>query len=115
MTSDVFHICFQSSLLKYWEFHPRDVETPKNGPRRHGPESPYSDRTTFDPGPPAKRRIRWWGGKRQNNDKDPELTSQGEEENQGRKDEVMKKIPVLLFDEAHKLYAISFNMAHSYC
>jgi hypothetical protein len=110
-------------LLKYWEFKPFEDqnENTSERPRRQNSDGGSSDKTRVESAPEsngagAKRR---WGfrffkkGKVTNESKTSPRTpiSEGDKE----KVKVFKKMPVLFFDEAHKLYVhliFSFRLAN---
>ncbi|TFK75628.1 hypothetical protein BDN72DRAFT_786875 [Pluteus cervinus] len=105
-TSDVARLMelFQSSLLKYWEFVPIDKNRSQSVdkyPRRQDSDS--SDQTQLDSNPQSapKSKFKWNFRNRSNKGKEKEVlpprTSQIEVEKKP------KKMPVIFFDEAHKL------------
>lgn len=111
-TSDISRLMelFQSSLLKYRDFQPENEES-KHGPRRpRRPSTTPSDNTTVDLDPsPTKRKPRWNLRKRLMKKK---YKAQVEQEPIGNGngngvekdlDRPKKKMPVIFFDEAHRL------------
>ncbi|KZP22205.1 hypothetical protein FIBSPDRAFT_787379 [Athelia psychrophila] len=122
-TSDIARLMelFQSSLLKYWEFDPHrdDVaaaaadtgsrrseehapsEREREQERRHSSESSDTTRVDDHDAPPPKPR-RKWGFRRK--DKAPAADAGAGAEKEAPKPR--KKMPVIFFDEAHKLPAL---------
>jgi hypothetical protein len=92
----------QSSLLRYWEFQPADDEASSNfSKRRQSSDSSVHTRVDSDsPTSPSKRKTRWWRLK----GKEKEKQTQVKEPKDKEKVKPKKKMPVLFFDEAHKLY-----------
>jgi hypothetical protein len=122
----------QNSLLKYWEFQPFDDSNSNSGkhPRRQDSDA-TSDRTRVDPGSngataPSKSR---WGFPIRKRGKDKAArashaarTSQAEGAALKEKENTKppKKVPVIFFDEAHKLrvfdhFVLYFMCTHWYC
>ncbi|KAG6841054.1 hypothetical protein C0991_002265 [Blastosporella zonata] len=113
-TSDIARLMelFQSSLLKYWEFRPLengDSNGHEYGKRQQSSDN-ASEQTHVDPGTsgPSPRSKRWtfrrsFKGKAREPQK-PARTSNVENGTYNRKPS--KKMPVIFFDEAHKLPAL---------
>ncbi|KAG6914846.1 hypothetical protein DXG01_014978 [Tephrocybe rancida] len=116
-TSDIARLMelFQSSLLKYWEFRP--LENGDNnghgcGKGRRQSSDNTSEQTHVEPdsnGPPTNSK-RWtfrksWRGKGRESPK-PSRTTNVEGGHDKRTDKLIKKMPVIFFDEAHKLPAL---------
>ncbi|KAJ7507182.1 hypothetical protein B0H11DRAFT_1970618 [Mycena galericulata] len=91
-TSDVARLMelFQSSLLKYREFHPREEE----GSKAKVPPPPSSNDTS--------KRRRFFGHKEKGKGKATESSEKESPETAT----APKKIPVIFFDEAHRLPAL---------
>jgi hypothetical protein len=100
----------QSSLLRYWEFQPADDESSSSfSKRRQSSDSSVHTRVDPDsPTSPSKRKARWWRFK----GKDKEKPTQIEEPKDKEKVKPKKKMPVLFFDEAHKLYVFHGTCAY---
>ncbi|KDR77131.1 hypothetical protein GALMADRAFT_66299 [Galerina marginata CBS 339.88] len=125
-TSDVARLMelFQSSLLKYWEFQPKLEEKHQNkgdGNSKHARRQGSSDshasnqtrveRTSGDHGTGTKSRwgFRSWRGKaskRESEMANGDQTSPAQGEKGKEKEKPAKKMPVIFFDEAHKLPAL---------
>ncbi|RDB23416.1 hypothetical protein Hypma_009439 [Hypsizygus marmoreus] len=119
-TSDIARLMelFQSSLLKYWEFRPFEEEENSNKRPRRQKSDATSERTHVDPGAngtgSSKSKARKWifgrgsKGKERESPK-PARNSHGGENGSGSekpREKPVKKMPVIFFDEAHKLPAL---------
>ncbi|PPR00950.1 hypothetical protein CVT24_000257 [Panaeolus cyanescens] len=123
-TSDIARLMelFQSSLLKYWEFQPHSDEhsdtsssSSKHARRHDTDNTDTSGGTRVEHGSEKSgTRTRWgfkmWGKKKQH---DPRSSQHFTAENLAAQEKgkepqkpVKKKMPVLFFDEAHKLPAL---------
>ncbi|KAF9467176.1 hypothetical protein BDZ94DRAFT_1186225 [Collybia nuda] len=113
-TSDIARLMelFQSSLLKYWEFQPvldhGDSQDNHQPPHRQGSDA--SDRTQVNATSTARRsfRAKWFqrGSKGKERDtSNPHRSSQNGDATRPikEKEKPTKKMPVIFFDEAHKL------------
>lgn len=113
-TSDIARLMelFQSSLLKYSEFEPPE-QPPENGKRKKDSEV-SSDRTKLNSSPPSpshnksrwifKRKDKKPCDEQQNHEMSSFVVNSGARERAHEK--VTKRIPVVFFDEAHKLPAL---------
>lgn len=110
--SDPLHSS-QSSLLKYWEFEP-EMEGDNSGGKSKHDRDASSERTHVEAhAQPPKSHFRWpsFGKRRRQNggaalgirSQDPN-TEQKEDSEKPKKEKPIKKMPVIFFDEAHKLY-----------
>ncbi|KAJ3888665.1 hypothetical protein GG344DRAFT_79548 [Lentinula edodes] len=117
-TSDIARLMelFQSSLLKYWEFNPYEEEDRKIETRKEEEKHGSSSKTRVDPS--------CVNGKRETNGFRNLLHLRSKHEDQGKKKQRLaghegesekeaekrkrpvKKMPVVFFDEAHKLPAL---------
>ena len=109
MFSSPFHC--KSALLRYWTFDPSDTAILNDdSKRRQNSGTPSSDKTRVDPGSPASdsdRRFKWWRGTGKGKARDKETERvESLKEKRKRIEKRGKKIPVLFFDEAHKLYVL---------
>ncbi|KAG5725197.1 hypothetical protein E4T56_gene10166 [Termitomyces sp. T112] len=115
-TSDIARLMelFQSSLLKYWEFQP--LEKSDNHNHNQDKRRQSSDNTSgqihVDPGSNGRSTTpkRWtfrksFKGKGKETSK-PARTSNIENGSDKRTNKPFKKMPVIFFDEAHKLPAL---------
>lgn len=86
----------QSSLLKYWEFDPSEEEIKDR--RDDGKSSESSDRTKVEHEMPSPKPKRKWGFRRGKKEKllENDMLEKGPAK-------PAKKMPVIFFDEAHKL------------
>ncbi|TFK31804.1 hypothetical protein BDQ12DRAFT_693507 [Crucibulum laeve] len=113
-TSDVARLMelFQSSLLKYWEFKPFEDEHNASDKHPRRQESDLgSDQTRVDGNGTHKSRWGFRRGKREarasNGDTDGSTVLGATEKGKGKeKEKPVKKMPVIFFDEAHKLPAL---------
>ncbi|KAF8153053.1 hypothetical protein B0H34DRAFT_722079 [Crassisporium funariophilum] len=122
-TSDIARLMelFQSSLLKYWEFRPvlddRSDTTSGNSKHARRQASSESDRTRVERANSDLDTKSRWGfkswGKGKGNHKRATLSRQAQnpenivqQEKQKEKEQPSKKMPVIFFDEAHKLPAL---------
>lgn len=116
-TSDIARLMemFQSSLLKYWEFEP-EMEGDNSGGKSKHDRDASSERTHVEAhAQPPKSHFRWpsFGKRRRQNggaalgirSQDPN-TEQKEDSEKPKKEKPIKKMPVIFFDEAHKLPAL---------
>ncbi|KAG5636872.1 hypothetical protein H0H81_006533 [Sphagnurus paluster] len=108
-TSDIARLMelFQSSLLKYWEFQPYvEEEHHTNGKQRQSSEA-TSDQTHVNPGNSAAtlNKSKRWTFRRTSKTKRRESEPASETLNNPEtpKPKQTKKMPVIFFDEAHKL------------
>ncbi|KAK0183903.1 hypothetical protein F5146DRAFT_1067861 [Armillaria mellea] len=101
-TSDIARLMelFQSSLLKYWEFQPC-VEGSKRNNRDSG--SIHSDRTRVETN---ASKSRWSFRKRPKHRASQPNLSENSEKSKEKSKLPPKKMPVIFFDEAHKLPAL---------
>ncbi|KAF8062301.1 hypothetical protein FPV67DRAFT_1783190 [Lyophyllum atratum] len=108
---------FQSSLLKYWEFRPHDREDNHglaNGKRRQSSDATLnSDHTHVNAGSngaSSNKSKRWTflrGSKSKARDSAKPRPSNGQNGNPEKEhSKPIKKMPVIFFDEAHKLPAL---------
>ncbi|KAK0474960.1 hypothetical protein IW261DRAFT_1649065 [Armillaria novae-zelandiae] len=100
-TSDIARLMelFQSSLLKYWEFQPC-VEGSKHNNRDSG--SIHSDRTRVETN---TSKSRWSFRKRPKSRASQPDLSEHSEKGKEKSKLPPKKMPVIFFDEAHKLHS----------
>ncbi|KIK68285.1 hypothetical protein GYMLUDRAFT_35665 [Collybiopsis luxurians FD-317 M1] len=117
-TSDIARLMelFQSSLLKYWEFDPLKEERKKERDEKSQSSSKTraDDRNSNESKlskPRSNRRFRnLFHLRGQNNATSPQQHSgqieKQQEEEQERRQVPAKKMPVIFFDEAHKLPAL---------
>ncbi|KAG5645153.1 hypothetical protein DXG03_006776 [Asterophora parasitica] len=116
-TSDIARLMelFQSSLLKYWEFKPFEEEENHNDSGRRHSSDATSDVTHVNPGATgtASSKSKRWTFRRVSKQKGRESlnlprTSNAETglESEPKKEKPPKKMPVIFFDEAHKLPAL---------
>ncbi|KAG1773659.1 hypothetical protein EV702DRAFT_570166 [Suillus placidus] len=112
-TSDIARLMelFQSSLLKYSEFEPSE-QPPESGKRKKDSDV-SSDRTKLNSSSPSpSHKSRWLfkrkGKKPCDGQQNPELSSSVVNSNAREKEreKATKRIPVVFFDEAHKLPAL---------
>ncbi|KAG1819295.1 uncharacterized protein BJ212DRAFT_1345285 [Suillus subaureus] len=114
-TSDIARLMelFQSSLLKYSEFEPSE-QPPENGKRKKDSDV-SSDKTKLNSASPSSspsHKSRWLfkrkGKKPCDGQQTHELTSMVANSNAREKEhgKAIKRIPVVFFDEAHKLPAL---------
>ncbi|KAK0458444.1 uncharacterized protein EV420DRAFT_1542266 [Desarmillaria tabescens] len=98
-TSDIARLMelFQSSLLKYWEFEPC-VEGSKRNNRDSG--STHSDRTRVET---TASKSRWSFRRRPKARTSQPDESEHSEKTKEKSKPPPKKMPVIFFDEAHKL------------
>lgn len=91
----------QSSLLKYWEFEPsiEDIKDRSSDKSVRRQSSDSSDRTRVNSDTPSKLKRRWTFRKSKEIKKPVESELSEEKEPVKPK----KKMPVIFFDEAHKL------------
>lgn len=112
-TSDIARLMelFQSSLLKYSEFEPPE-QPPENGKRKKDSDV-SSDRTKLNSSSPSPSHKSRWIFKRkgkkqcegqQNHELSPLIANCTAREKEHEKP--LKRIPVVFFDEAHKLPAL---------
>ncbi|KAG1767834.1 hypothetical protein EDD22DRAFT_279019 [Suillus occidentalis] len=112
-TSDIARLMelFQSSLLKYSEFEPPE-QPPENGKRKKDSDV-SSDRTKLNSSSPSPSHKSRWIFKRkgkkpcdvqQNHELSPLMANTTAREKEHEKP--FKRIPVVFFDEAHKLPAL---------
>ncbi|KAH7925360.1 hypothetical protein BV22DRAFT_1011455 [Leucogyrophana mollusca] len=105
-TSDIARLMelFQSSLLKYWEFDP-PPQTDKNGTKAKKGSDVSSDRTHVEATSP---KSRWFFKRKGQGSSDGRRSTEDgsclAKEKEPQKP--VKKMPVLFFDEAHKLPAL---------
>ncbi|KAG6849714.1 hypothetical protein H0H93_006097 [Arthromyces matolae] len=116
-TSDIARLMelFQSSLLKYWEFKPSedgDNNGHSYGKRRQSSDN-ASEQTHVDPGSNghSTTSTRRWTLRRSFRGKDrespkPPRTPNVESVAAKQPDKTFKKMPVIFFDESHKLPAL---------
>ncbi|KAG1752114.1 hypothetical protein EDB19DRAFT_1893041 [Suillus lakei] len=113
-TSDIARLMelFQSSLLKYSEFEPSEEQPPANGKRKKDSDV-SSDRTKLNSSSPSpSHKSRWFfkrkGKKPCDGQQNQELSSSMVNSNVREKEheKATKRIPVVFFDEAHKLPAL---------
>ncbi|KAF9485627.1 hypothetical protein BDN70DRAFT_870925 [Pholiota conissans] len=128
-TSDVARLMelFQSSLLKYWEFQPdlpdSESDTSVSGSHRRREASTDTqnsnktrvERASQDSGTKSRWGFKSWGKKRGNQNGTATARSSqqansdtmaAENEKKKEKEKPAKKMPVIFFDEAHKLPAL---------
>ncbi|KAG1861194.1 hypothetical protein DFJ58DRAFT_265881 [Suillus subalutaceus] len=114
-TSDIARLMelFQSSLLKYSEFEPSE-QPPENGKRKKDSDV-SSDRTKLNSSSPLStpsHKSRWLfkrkGKKPSDGQQNHELSSLVTNSNAREKEhgKATKRIPIVFFDEAHKLPAL---------
>lgn len=112
-TSDIARLMelFQSSLLKYSEFEPSE-QPPENGKRKKDSDV-SSDRTKLNSSSPSPSRKSRWLFKRkgkkpcdgqENHELSPLMVNSNARGKEHEK--APKRIPVVFFDEAHKLPAL---------
>lgn len=91
----------QSSLLKYWEFDPykEEHEDKRDDSTARRQSSDSSDTTRVEHESPSPKPKRKWGFLRK--EKKSVDLDHGEEKEPPKP---MKKMPVIFFDEAHKLF-----------
>ncbi|KAG6811758.1 hypothetical protein H0H92_005955 [Tricholoma furcatifolium] len=117
-TSDIARLMelFQSSLLKYWQFTPLESSEKNGNDKRRQPSDNdnASEQTHVEPvsnGQPTKSK-RWtfrrsFKGKWRESVKSSKAPrTSNVEGNERRSEQVFKKMPVIFFDEAHKLPAL---------
>jgi hypothetical protein len=101
-TSDIARLMemFQSSLLKYWEFQPIVEE------QQEARSDSESESTHVEGGPP-KSHFRWASfGRRNSKNRTAPVESEPKVDGKKPKEKPEKKMPVIFFDEAHKLPAL---------
>ncbi|KAG2057990.1 hypothetical protein BDR06DRAFT_951107 [Suillus hirtellus] len=111
-TSDIARLMelFQSSLLKYSEFEPSE-QPPEHGKRKKDSDM-SSDRTKLNSSSPSpSHKSRWFkrkGKKPCDGQQNQEVSSSMANSNAREKshEKAVKRIPVVFFDEAHKLPAL---------
>ncbi|KAF8651180.1 hypothetical protein AX16_004835 [Volvariella volvacea WC 439] len=102
-TSDVARLMelFQSSLLKYWDYEP-NLEDKEGGGDRSS--HPNSDATATERTPGSSKLKMKWGFRSRKGKERETIPTQSSQINLGKgKERPKKKMPVILFDEAHKL------------
>ncbi|KAF9045485.1 hypothetical protein BJ165DRAFT_1528347 [Panaeolus papilionaceus] len=127
-TSDIARLMelFQSSLLKYWEFQPQmddhtsdTASASSKRTRRHDTDNTDTSGGTRvghgseKSGPKTRWGFKMWGKKKHHHHHDPRSSQQitaealaAQEKTEEAKKPAKKKMPVLFFDEAHKLPAL---------
>ncbi|GLB39892.1 hypothetical protein LshimejAT787_0704020 [Lyophyllum shimeji] len=113
-TSDIARLMelFQSSLLKYWEFRPLEGEEQRNNGKRRQSSDATSDHTHVNigsNGASSSKSKRWTflrnsKSKGRDSPKLPRSSNGGENGvHEKPKEKPRKKMPIIFFDEAHKL------------
>ncbi|KAF5392750.1 hypothetical protein D9757_000843 [Collybiopsis confluens] len=118
MTSDVARLMelFQSSLLKYWEFDPlkeeeqnkRDIDQKSKASKKRGVDDLQSKETSKSSSRQSRnlRNIFHLRGKSSAHSSQQPVELEEKELEQERRKGPTKKMPVIFFDEAHKLPAL---------
>ena len=94
-------VLFQSSLLKYTEFSPRERSECTPSPEPRVPSNPVSNQNRTRP-------SRWWSLRSSSRDRITQRQSSQSEArpaHEKRQTRPIKRVPVFFLDEAHKLYA----------
>ena len=98
----------QSSLLRYWEFEPVDEEADRESDKTKTvrQSSDSSSATRVNPEIPSPKPKRKWGFRRTKNKEEVCLEKTEEPARPA------KRMPVIFFDEAHKLFVSLFVVSY---
>ncbi|KAF8186356.1 hypothetical protein BJ912DRAFT_852216 [Pholiota molesta] len=103
-TSDIARLMelFQSSLLKYWEFNPElpDAESDTSRPSNHTRDASSNTLSSNK----TRKKGSQNGTATARSSQQVNMAAEGEKEKE--KEKPVKKMPVIFFDEAHKLPAL---------